>query len=383
MVNGVPISGSGGSINTSSFATTGSNTFIGNQVITGSLRGIVENLTVSSNTASVNLEDGNFFVLALTGSQDIRIEPNNIKAGQNVDIKINTVGSGTVSFPTNVYQLSGSLYVPTPTIGVDIITLKSFDESNLYLTNYKNFLSQGPPNIITENLVAYYDAGNLSSYPTTGTSWTNLETTVVTQTLTNGPTFSTNNGGTINFDGTDDYSTSATNEIFNFGTGSFTIEVWFRLNGPSLPNDSGTRDATLFSAFATEGSIANTYALSINGNTTITGTEIGFAVRDASETTEIRTHTYSFDENEFYQVGISHNSGVTKFFVNGTSYAATGGDLTLDIQTGTRDIRIANLGYAGYFQYLYGRVGIVRVYKGKGLNDSEILQNYNANNNRI
>jgi hypothetical protein len=55
-------------------------------------------------------------------------------------VLLNTTGSGTVSFPANVFQVSGSAYVPTTTTGKDIITLVSFDSSNLYLVNVKNLI---------------------------------------------------------------------------------------------------------------------------------------------------------------------------------------------------------------------------------------------------
>ena len=109
-------------------------------VITGSVQGNVLPLTVNSNTASLNLDSGNFFVLALTGSQDIRIEPSNVKPGQTINLKLNTTGSGTVSFPTSVKQVSGSSYVPTTTTGVDVVTLVSFDSNDLYLASVKNLI---------------------------------------------------------------------------------------------------------------------------------------------------------------------------------------------------------------------------------------------------
>jgi len=130
-----------GSLHTNANVTvTGSLTVNGSTVITGSVQGNVLPLTVTSNTASLNLNNGNFFELALTGSSDIRIEPSNIKPGQTINIKLNTTGSGTVSFPTSVKQPSGSAYVPTTTVGTDIITMVSFDSTNLYVANVKNLI---------------------------------------------------------------------------------------------------------------------------------------------------------------------------------------------------------------------------------------------------
>jgi hypothetical protein len=119
---------------------TGSLNVTGSATITGSVQGNVNNLTVASNTASLDLNNGNFFVLALTGSQDIRIEPSSIKPGQTVNIKLNTTGSGTVSFPSSVKQISGSAYVPSTGTTTDIITLVSFDSSDLFLANVKNLI---------------------------------------------------------------------------------------------------------------------------------------------------------------------------------------------------------------------------------------------------
>ena len=118
----------------------GSLNIIGSTTITGSVQGNVNSLSVLSNTASLDLNTGNFFELQLIASQDIRIEPSNIKPGQTINIKINTEGSGTVSFPTSVKEVSGSPYVPTTTTGTDIITLVSFDSSDLYLANIKNLV---------------------------------------------------------------------------------------------------------------------------------------------------------------------------------------------------------------------------------------------------
>jgi hypothetical protein len=118
----------------------GSSVFDGNQTITGSIQGNVLPLTVSSNTASLNLDNGNFFELALTGSSDIRIEPSNIKPGQTINLKLNTTGSATVSFPSSVKQVSGSSYVPSTGTTTDIVTLISFDSTNLFLANVKNLI---------------------------------------------------------------------------------------------------------------------------------------------------------------------------------------------------------------------------------------------------
>ena len=55
------------------------------------------------------------------------------------------------------------------------------------------------PRIITDGLVLCLDAANKQSYPGSGTVWTDLAGSN-NGTLTNGPTFSSANGGSIVFD---------------------------------------------------------------------------------------------------------------------------------------------------------------------------------------
>ena len=125
---------------TSSFATTGSITFTGPQIVTGSTRGNVTALTITSNTASMNLSVGNFFTLQLVAGTNTHINPSNILPGQTSMLTISTVGSATVSFPSSVKQPSGSAYIPTTATGVDILTFASVDSSSLYVVNVKNMI---------------------------------------------------------------------------------------------------------------------------------------------------------------------------------------------------------------------------------------------------
>jgi hypothetical protein len=61
------------------------------------------------------------------------------------------------------------------------------------------------PSIVMSGLVLALDAGNTKSYPGSGTAWTDLSGGGNTGTLQNSPTYSSGNGGSIVFDGVDDY----------------------------------------------------------------------------------------------------------------------------------------------------------------------------------
>jgi hypothetical protein len=107
---------------------------------TGSILGNVTALTITSNTASLDLTSGSFYTLQLVSGSNTFINPTNIRAGQTVSILVSTTGSATVSFPATVDQPSGSAYVPTTTTGKDVLTFISFDTTNLYLANVKNLI---------------------------------------------------------------------------------------------------------------------------------------------------------------------------------------------------------------------------------------------------
>ena len=84
------------------------------------------------------------------------------------------------------------------------------------------------PNVVTDGLVLYLDAGNTKSYPGSGTGWIDLSGRVNNGILANGPTFDSSNGGSIVFDGSNDYTDVADSSSINFGTNSFSFNFWIK-----------------------------------------------------------------------------------------------------------------------------------------------------------
>jgi len=134
-------SGSNGIINlVDDTSISGSLTISNSAIITGSVRGEVRALTIASNTASLDCSLDNFYTLQLVSGSNTFINPSNILPGQTINLRVNTTGSATVSFPTSVKQVTGSAYVPTTTTGVDVVTFISFDATSLLLSNVKNLV---------------------------------------------------------------------------------------------------------------------------------------------------------------------------------------------------------------------------------------------------
>jgi hypothetical protein len=81
----------------------------------------------------------------------------------------------------------------------------------------------GGPNVTDSGLVLNLDAGNIKSYPGTGTIWFDKSGNANNGTLINGPTFNTGSLGSIVFDGVDDYvSTNYSGGIFT----TLTLSAW-------------------------------------------------------------------------------------------------------------------------------------------------------------
>jgi hypothetical protein len=84
------------------------------------------------------------------------------------------------------------------------------------------------PEIINDGLVLCLDAANIRSYPGSGTTWTDLSGGGNNGTLTNDPTYSSANMGSIVFDGTNDYATLPTNLLIHQTGNPFTFSIWFK-----------------------------------------------------------------------------------------------------------------------------------------------------------
>jgi len=100
------------------------------------------------------------------------------------------------------------------------------------------------PSIVTSGLVLNLDAGNASSYPGSGTTWTDLTANANNATLVGSPTF-TNSGVSsyFNFPYSNVYGQINDAASLQFGTGDFTISIW---DYPLVINDA-TNQRTILS----------------------------------------------------------------------------------------------------------------------------------------
>ena len=209
------------------------------------------------------------------------------------------------------------------------------------------------PKIITNGLVLSLDAANNKSYPGTGTTWRDLSGNNNTGTLTNGPTFSAGNMGTIVFDGTNDYVNISS---LITGNQSFSWGAWI------YPIATGT---PVFFGNVSAGLAMLSYWDSANN--------------------KVRVGTYGDDKLTSGTAILPSTWGYTFWTWNGTTLTS----YTNGIADGTASgfsFNISGLyttiGNSVNSQYFNGRISQTLVYN-RALSATEISQNYNAVKSRF
>lgn len=220
------------------------------------------------------------------------------------------------------------------------------------------------PRIITNGLVLSLDAADKLSYPGTGTTWKDLSGNGKNGTLTNGPTFSNVNGGSIVFDGVDDYVITSN---FTPNITNKTLSVWVKLSSVS---QQGGGAITLQS---TDGSNFD----SIVYNETNQGWGFGSNgflrtawsnVKETSTSTWVNiVATYQNLNYNMYRNGL--------LILNTTSFNTLNFNFLSNSLLGYR-----HLGGSGAF--LSGNIAMASIYN-RALSASEISKNFNATKTRF
>ena len=220
-----------------------------------------------------------------------------------------------------------------------------------YQAQFPRFLGK---NIVMNGLIHYLDAGYNGSYPTSGTSWYNISgVSGGTGTLTNGPTYSSLNGGSIVFDGTNDY-VSVNNFIGNLRT--FTVCHFIYL-------EVSQNTRTIFSNY---GSSNNGW---VTGISDVANNVVKFYLGNTA-------HLYSntvLTTGAWYQVSVTYNNGEPKIYINGIIDASSSQTITPASSYFGNDV--GRLGAST--QFFNGKINSVQVYN-RALNATEISENYQA-----
>lgn len=224
-------------------------------------------------------------------------------------------------------------------------------------------VSYNPP-AVTSGLVLSYDAANSKSYTGAGTTWIDLTGNGNNGALTNGPTFNSANGGSIVFDGSNDYVLFSAPGLSSIAT----VEMWVKLGaayaGKMFMGWNG------YDVWCNGGNIGyNTNNSDVYGISSATATSLGVVNNWKHYIFEFRS-----------DVAYTNN----KIYINAALQSLSQQASTEN--SSNRNLNSGNGAIASYRSQLIGynmpmNCSIFKVYN-RALTAAEILQNFNATRGR-
>lgn len=225
------------------------------------------------------------------------------------------------------------------------------------------------PSIVQDDLILNLDAGNVKSYPGSGTTWVDLANTQ-NGTLTAGQTYSSANFGSIGFAGASNQivTVGSANQYFYGGNLNVTFEAWVKSSGLA----AGKTVNGIFSF-----SYGNLLYMNSDGNIT-------FGIYNQAANAWgylVSTTGLNLLDNQWHQVVGTMTSTTGSIYTDGilrTSGAGT--------HTGTNvwigmSAQIGNNQNDAYYHF-NGNIAIARFYR-RALTATQVSNNFTALRNRF
>ena len=223
-------------------------------------------------------------------------------------------------------------------------------------------LNRNYESIVTNGLVLNLDAGFTPSYPRSNTTWYDISLSGNNGTLTNGPTFNSDNGGSIVFDGTNDYSNNI--NFTNANTSSGTICGWV------YPDSNGNNDQMVINIGGTS-TYGGTRVIRILSNKWSFAT-YGSGTEDWNFINDVTFNTWS------HVVGVWSGTSLN-FYQNTVGYSATRTGVVTPVGS---VFRVGISAWDINDRPFKGKISSVQIYN-RALTQTEILQNFNAQKSRF
>ena len=217
--------------------------------------------------------------------------------------------------------------------------------------------------IVQSGLVLNLDAGVSSSYPGSGTTWTDLSGNGNTGTLTNGPTYSSANGGSLVFDGVDDYGNFSSRILTNVVT-EISCFMWI------YPKSDGVVLAILGQSAINSSYHHSAIEVGSSG-------ELRMSLWHNSLTNRINS---TLSLNTWNNVGFTYAGTTLTGYLNSSNVGTTTFTWSKpsDIYFGIMSFDGTNMGTSAYGD---GNVSNIQVYN-RALTAAEIQQNFIATRSR-
>ena len=235
------------------------------------------------------------------------------------------------------------------------------------------------PKIVTDGLVLYLDAANRYSYVSGSTSWNDISRSGINGTLVNGPTYNSANGGSIVFDGTNDYVSAPTLYGFIDPNNGITLNYFLKISDVSRRNIliSNYNNVSPYPGITGEiGSIGGVWT---NGLRWQVSSNISTAKADVYVSNIIQNNityfvTFTFD----------FASKSIKIYLNGTQQTTTSLSINPNNITTNwvQNLNFQLLADVPNSLYYLGNLYNTQIYN-RALSATEVLQNYNATKTRF
>ena len=210
---------------------------------------------------------------------------------------------------------------------------------------------------VTSGLALYLDAANRDSHPGAGSFWYDLVKRN-TSSYQNGPTFTTDYGGCMNFVGLNTYVYTYSDSSYAFGTGDFAVETWVWMNSISSTTPFLQSDPVLSST-------SDKWWLGY-----VSGTGLYFGKHAGGGSVSI---PWTPETSTWYHLLVTRNSSTFSLYINGVTQA-TQGTITAT-SMGQNGISIGGMSTP---YWLNGKISVVKLYSGRGLSPAEVTQNFNV-----
>jgi hypothetical protein len=226
--------------------------------------------------------------------------------------------------------------------------------------------SYGNPPIVTDGLVLCLDAANPLSYPGSGTAWNDLSGQGNSGTLINGPTFNSSNGGSIVFDGADDYAVVPESSSVDITTNTITFGGW------CYPTISNKYQHIVVKNVGEAPNRQYGLWLSLNGTSQIYRSLNGVVIQS-----NVIIST-PWKVNSWNCIMLVYNGSTIRIYLNGSQVHTE--NATGDILHTDSNLNIGGEPNQPYF--FDGKISGIQIYN-RALSASEVLQNYEATKTRF
>jgi hypothetical protein len=233
--------------------------------------------------------------------------------------------------------------------------------------------------IVTNGLVLCLDAGNRKSYPGSGTTWTDLSGRGNNGTLLNGVGYNSGNGGSLVFDGVNDYVNLPLPSSINTSQ-NLSVEIWVYADSSTAFDNQYRSIISIYSSSITyfnivkwRSGIGNGIFIDYsNGGNRYCITTVN-TIPSPNIAATVSNPLYDI-VNVWNNIVVIINSNIMTLYINGNNLAS------VTIGSGDRWSNSNSnvfIGSENNTLYHKGKIAFTKFYN-RALTASEIQQNYNS-----